>query len=171
MNGNWLRVTPAELTRAKDDLDWARSLADAAMDAEDGRLDGTDKAWDAFDFLLRRRGVDLGIVHGAEAFVDTPDEEPDDDEWLEDLEHDWGYGPPRYLTPEQVAAASEVLNAVTEEELSRGVDQAELGAADVYPAVWDRPDQLGWVTHHLPYAQRFFAAAAKEGDAIICWLD
>lgn len=171
MNGNWLRVTPAELARAKDDLDWAYSLVQAAMDAEDERLSGTGKAWHAFDFLLQRRGIDPEIVYGAEAFVDTPDVEPDDDEYVEEFAHDWGYGPPRYLTPDQVSSASAVLATLTEQDLSDGVDQAELDRAEVYPMIWDRPDQLGWVTHNLPYAQQFFTAAAREGDAVICWLD
>ncbi|MGN9806307.1 DUF1877 family protein [Micromonospora sp. L32] len=172
MNGNWLRVTPAELARAKDDLGWAYDFAQAAMDGEGERVDGTGKAWHAFDFLLERQGVELPIVYGAEAFVETPDAEDEDEDAIAgDPEHDWGYGPPRYLTPEQVAEAAATLDGLTEDDLSRGVDQAELERADIYPQVWDRPDQLSWVTHHLPYAQRFFAAAAREGDAVICWLD
>ncbi|WP_433233549.1 DUF1877 family protein [Micromonospora sp. CA-248260] len=171
MNGNWMRVSPAELARAKDDLDWAYDLVRAAMDGEDDRIGGTGKAWHAFDFLLDRLGIELPIVVGAETFVETPEADPNDDEYVEDLAHDWGYGSPRYLTAEQVAAADALLGALTEQDLSRGVDQAELERADIYPMVWDRPDQLSWVTHHLPYAQRFFAAAATDGDAVICWLD
>ncbi|MEH0827055.1 MULTISPECIES: DUF1877 family protein [unclassified Micromonospora] len=170
MNGNWLRVTPAELARAKDDLTWAYDFAQAAMDDESERVGGTDKAWHALDFLLDRHGVELPIVYGAEAFVETPDAESEDD-LTEDPAHDWGYGPPRYLTPPQVAEAAATLGHLTEDDLSGDVDQGELARARIYPEVWDRPDQLSWVTHHLPYAQRFFAAAAREGDAVICWLD
>jgi hypothetical protein len=162
-------VTPAELARAKDDLNWASELADDAMENEDVRLLGTDKAWQAFDFLLERRGFGVPIVHGAEPFVDSPN--GDDDEYLEDPEVDWGYGPPRYLTPEQVAAAAAELADLTEDDLVRGVDQAELKRAEIYPDIWDRPNKLGWVTHHLPYATEFFATAAKNGDAVICWFD
>jgi hypothetical protein len=177
MNGNWLRVTPAELARAKDDLDWAHDLVKAASKAEDERLMSTGKAWHAFGFLLERRGFGVPIVNGAEAFVESPDADPEDDEFLEYLDYleesgkDWGYGPPRYLTPEQVAAAALELASLTEDDLAGGVDQAELQRAEIYPDIWDRPDQLGWVTHHLPYTREFFVAAAKVGDAVICWLD
>ncbi|MBE1486179.1 YfbM family protein [Plantactinospora soyae] len=170
INGNWLRVTPAELARAKDDLDWAEEFVQAAVAAEDERLCGTDKAWQAFEFLLERRGFDIEIAYGAESFVETPDLDPDDEEFVEP-EVDWGYGPPRYLTPEQVATAATELAGLTEDDLIRGVDPAELTRAQIYPDVWDRPDELRWVTHHLPYVQDYFAAAAKDGDAIICWLD
>jgi len=163
MNGNWLRVTPAELDRAKDDLDWALEFVSGAMDE---RQLGTGKAWDAFDFLLNRRGFTVPIVYGAEQFVDTP-QGPDDD----DPEVDWGHGPPRYLTPEQVATAAAELAGLTEDDLVRGVDQVELTCAEIYPDIWDRPDELGWVTHHLPYVTEFFTTAAKDGDAVICWLD
>jgi hypothetical protein len=165
-----MRVTPAELARAKEDLKWAFELAEAAMENDEMRLLGTDKAWHAFEFLLDRRGFDIPIVYGAEPFVDLAGQEHDD-ECLEDPDSGWGYGPPRYLAPDQVDAAAAALASLTEDDLVSGVDQAELMHAEIYPDIWDRPNQLGWVTHHLPYAQKFFATAAKNGDAIICWLD
>ncbi len=175
MNGNWLRVSPAELEHAKDDLGWAYDLAEAARnDEEPGRWTSTGKAWTGLDFLLDRLGFETPIVLGAESFVELPDVEPDSPEmadFLDNLEHDWGYGPPAYLTPAQVIAAAAQLAELTEEDLIRGVDPAELTRAEVYPDVWDRTGELAWVTHHLPDTQRFFAAAAAAGDAVICWLD
>ncbi|MGW4465412.1 YfbM family protein [Micromonospora sp. NPDC004704] len=177
MNGNWLRVTPAELARAKDDLDWAYDLVRAAREADDDRSSGTGKAWQAFAFLLERRAFDVPIVEGAEGFVEYPDADPEDEEFQEFLEHleesgkDWGYGPPRYLTPEQVATAAAELATITPEDLIRGVDPAELQRADIYPNHWDRPDELVWVAHFLPDARRFFATAAKRGNAVICWIN
>ncbi|MEV4628807.1 YfbM family protein [Micromonospora sp. NPDC049523] len=165
MNGNWLRVTPAELARAKDDLEWAYELAEAAGEAADDRSSGTGKAWQALDFLLRRRGFGVPIVEGAAAFVD-----PSDDDFAES-DQDWGYGPPSYLTPEQVASAAAELATITPEDLIRGVDPAELQHAEIYPNHWDRPDELVWVAHFLPDARRFFATAARRGAAVICWID
>lgn len=180
MNGNWLRVTAAQLAAAKDDLDLAYEEAQDAVDGADERWLCTDKTWHALDFLLERYGVTVPIVYGAEPFVDTPDDaddEADDDaddeaEDEADLDGlDWGYGPPRYLTPEQVAAAATELTDLTEEELLRGVDPAELARAEIYPNVWDRPAELTWAVHALPDVKRFFADAAESGDAVICWLD
>lgn len=169
MIGNWLRVTPAELAKAREDLDWAYELAQGAQDTESSRLYELGKAWHAFDFLLERHGFSVPIVIGAESFVDTSDDEFDED--AEDADTDWGYGPPSYLTPEQVATAATELAALTEEALTRGVDPAELTRAEIYPSVWDRPGELDWIVHHLAYVRKFFAAAAKSGDGIICWID
>lgn len=82
-----------------------------------------------------------------------------------------GYGPPRYLTPEQVATAAAELADLTEDDLLRGVDPAELTRAEIYPNVWDRTDEPTWATHHLPDVKQFIATAAKNCDAVICWLD
>jgi hypothetical protein len=158
MYGNWMRVSPAELDQARGDLDRAYDLAETARNDEDpGRWLASDKAWQALDFLLTRRGVRTPIVHGAEDFADD--------------DVDWGYGRPRYLTPAQVATAADELAALTEEDLIQGVDPAELSRADIYPDLWDSVADLTWVAHFLPSVQQFFAAAAKSGDAVLCWLD
>ncbi|MEU5566843.1 DUF1877 family protein [Micromonospora musae] len=174
MNGNWLRVSPDELERARTDLDWAHQIATAAQDDDSERWTATDKAWNGLDFLLDRLGFDVPLVLGAESFVELPDVEPDSEEmfdFLENLEDDWGYGPPSYLTPGQVAAAAAQLAGLTEDDLIRGVDPQELNRAEVYPGGWERPGELERVAHYLPDVRSFFAAAAKDGDAVICWLD
>jgi uncharacterized protein DUF1877 len=174
MNGNWLRVSPDDLEHAKTDLDWAHGLATAARDDNSERWASTHKAWNGLDFLLDRLGFETPLVLGAESFVELPDAEPDSEEmfdFLDNLEDDWGYGPPSYLTPAQVAAAAAQLATLTEDDLIRDVDQSELDRAEIYPGPWDRPGQLSWVAHYLPDVQRFFASAAKDGDAVICWLD
>ncbi len=174
MNGNWLRVSPDELEHARNDLDWALDLARAARDGNSGRWEHTGKAWHGLDFLLDRLGFETPLVLGAESFVELPDVEPDSAEMIEffdNLEVDWGYGPPAYLTPAQVASAAAQLEALTEEDLLRGVDPAELNRADIYPGGWQEPGRLAWAAGHLPDARVFFAAAAKDGDAVICWLD
>jgi hypothetical protein len=174
MNGNWLRVSPDALEHARIDLAWAYELARTERDGNSERWSATDKAWNGLDFLLDRLGFETPVVLGAQSFVELPDVEPDSQEmfdFLENLEHDWGYGPPSYLTPVQVAAAASQLATLTEDDLIRGVDPSELNRADVYPGNWERPGELVWVAHYLPYVRSFFAAAANNGDAVICWLD
>jgi hypothetical protein len=165
MNGNWLRVTPAELDRAKDDLEWAYELAEEATEAQDDRWLSTSKAWHALDHLLNRYGFEVPLVFGSEAFVA--------DSELEELpeELDWGYGPPRYLPPGKVAAAAAALADLTPDDLLRGVQPADLVRENIYPHLWDEPDSLPWITHTLPEIKEYFAAAAARGDAVICWLD
>ncbi|MEV1072784.1 DUF1877 family protein [Micromonospora parva] len=174
MNGNWLRVSPAELERARTDLGWAYELAMAERNENSERWASTDKAWDGLDFLLDRLGFDVPLVLGTERFVELPDVEPDSDEmfdFLENLEDDWGYGPPSYLAPVDVATAASRLAALTADDLIRGVDPQELKRADIYPGPWEGPRELTWLAHYLPDVQAFFAAAAGDSAAVICWLD
>ncbi|WP_410809093.1 YfbM family protein [Micromonospora sp. 067-2] len=174
VNGNWLRVSPDELKRARTDLGWAYKLAKAERDDNSDRYTTTDKAWNGLDFLLDRLGFEIPLVLGAERFVELPDVAPDSEEmfdFLENLEDDWGYGPPSYLTPVQVEAAASRLAALTEDDLIRGVDPQELDRAEIYPQIWDRPGELTWVAHYLPGVRSFFSAAATDGNAVICWLD
>ncbi|MEU1586914.1 DUF1877 family protein [Micromonospora sp. NPDC005710] len=174
MNGNWLRVSPDELKRAKTDLDWAYGLAMTHRDGDSERWTTTGKAWHGLDFLLERLGFDIPLVLGAEGFVELPDVEPDSEEmfdFLDGLEDDWGYGPPSYLRPIHVATAASRLTALTEDDLVRGVDAQELNRAEIYPGPWKGPGDLAWVAHHLPGVRSFFAAAAGDGAAVVCWLD
>lgn len=168
MYGEWLRVTPAQLARAKGDLAWAFDLAEQAGDDEgerepavaERRSFGTDKTWHALEYLLERGGFPVSIIFGEETFVDDP----------EDPDADWGYGAPQYLTPERVRQAAVALAALTEEALLGGVEQAELEREQIYPMVWDRPDELSWAISYLPDIKAYFAAAATSGDALICWI-
>ncbi|OJF11320.1 hypothetical protein BG844_27035 [Couchioplanes caeruleus subsp. caeruleus] len=167
MLGYWLRVTPGELERAAGDLTWAFALAEQVSETEYAapptpqrrRLLELDKTWHGLDFLLRRRNFPVSVVLGEQDFLFDPDDIPD-----------WGYGPPRYLTPEQVAQAAQAIAALTEADLIAGVDPAHLDRERICPAVWDRSGELEWAVSRLPRATEFLTAAAADGDAVICWI-
>ncbi|MFJ9825711.1 YfbM family protein [Streptomyces sp. NPDC101160] len=165
MIGEYARLTSAELDRAIHDPDWAREFVDEVIEAEldsrpkvsDARCHDVDKAWHALDFLLRRINFPVDIVHGEE---EIPGAE------------DWGYGPPRFLSPERVRVAAETLAATPHEALVEGVRPAELAEAEIYPTVvWERGESLDYVTSHYQALVPFFRAAADAGDAMLIWLD
>ncbi|WP_244942877.1 YfbM family protein [Streptomyces inhibens] len=164
MIGEYARVTPAELDRALGDPEWALKLVIGRMEAESAqrpeparaRCLDVDKAWDALGFLLRRAAFPVDIVHGEQA---VPDAE------------DWGYGPPRYLTPEQVRTAAGALAEMSGASLTAGVGPEDLARAEVYPAiVWERGEPLDYVSGYYDLLRPFFRAAADEGDAMLIWL-
>lgn len=165
MIGEYARLTPAELDRAVQDPRGARELIDALVDAvpEQGaggcppRCLDIDKAWDTLRFLLRRVGFPVDIVHGEEEIPGADD---------------WGYGPPRYLAPQQVREAAAAMAGMSGEDLIRGVTAAEIAQADLYPGIAEE-DEL-WptcVADHYEALVPFFRAAADSGDAILVWLD
>ena len=165
MIGEYARLTPAELERAVRDPDWAREFIGelAEAEADDGpgmssaRCFATEKAWHALDFLLRRLVFPVDVVFGEEDIHGADD---------------WGYGPPRYLTPERVRVAAEALAAIPAEDLVGGVTPDDLAHAEIYPdIIWVGDESLDFVTSHYQALVPFFQAAARDGHAMVIWID
>lgn len=163
MNGEYVRVTPEELARARKDPEWALGLVEEIQDAQEedeptpaeARHFTTHQTWDLLGFLLRRRAFPVDIVHGEEILAGD----------------DWGYGPPRYLTPDRVQLAADALRQITYRQLTHGVDHQELTEAGVYPLMWDSPTSLEWADDLFSPLTAFFRAAASAGHAVLVWLD
>ncbi|THC40447.1 DUF1877 family protein [Streptomyces sp. A1499] len=165
MIGEYSRLTPTELDRAVRDPDWAQEFVNELIEAEldkkpdvsQARCHDVDKAWHALDFLLRRITFPVDIIHGEEGLPQA---------------EDWGYGPPRYLTPERVRVAAEALVITPHHALAEDVSPADLAKADIYPnIIWERGESLDYVTSHYQELVSFFQAAARAGDAMVIWLD
>jgi hypothetical protein len=159
----YARLTAAELHRALDDPDWAGERLDELADAwvdddaepEDARYLGVDKSWPGVEFVLAHAGLPVEAVHGTEP-LHTAEE--------------WDYGPPTYLTPAQVAAVAERLAALPVADLVARVDPGLVRAENLYQVGdWDADDR-DYVTHHATQLQRFYASAAKAGDALVTML-
>lgn len=165
MIGEYVRVTPAELERVLGDPEGAPGLVGRLVEADlrrprtpsAARSLGIGTAWDALGFLLRRVGFPVDIARGEEPVPGADD---------------WGYGPPRHLAADRVGEAAEALAKVSGEELVAGVTPRELADADVYPGVlWRRGESLDHVRGHYEALVPFFAAAARDGDAMLVWRD
>ncbi|MFC8587736.1 YfbM family protein [Streptomyces sp. NPDC057217] len=162
MNGEYLRVTPAELERALKDPEWALELAEEIQDAQEesevpveARHFTTHQTWHLLGFLLQRFAFPVDIVHGEEPLADD----------------DWGYGPPRYLAPDRVRLAADVLRQTTYDRLIQDVDPSELAKAEIYPRIWDSPTSLEWARDLFTPLTEFFRGAASTGHAVLIWLD
>ncbi|MFJ1567794.1 YfbM family protein [Streptomyces erythrochromogenes] len=163
MNGEYLRVTPAELERALKDPEWALDLADEIRDAQEGSAPApagarhftTQQTWHLLGFLLQRSAFPVDIVHGEETLATD----------------DWGYGPPRYLTPDRVRLAADALQQTTYDQLIQGVDPFELVKAEVYPQIWDSPASLEWARDLFTPLADLFRDAASGGHAMLIWID
>ena len=53
---------------------------------------------------------------------------------------DLGFGPAAFLSPDEVQSMAAVLSGVSDERLAGAFAALEMG--DVYPMVWDRPDEV-----------------------------
>ncbi|MEU7020775.1 YfbM family protein [Streptomyces sp. NPDC046203] len=171
MIGEYFRVTAAQLDRAIEDPDWALAYIEDTFDAEEsadsmGGEDGpppagarhfsTDKAWHLLDFLLRRVDFPVDVVHGENPLGDAGD---------------WGYGPPCHLPVDRVRLAAEALSGLTYDRLLDGVDPRDLTAAEIYPLGWEDSASLDWARDWFAGLTTYFEAAARDGHAVVVWLD
>jgi hypothetical protein len=164
MIGEYARLTSAELGRAMDDPAWVREfveeLGEVGGSRDRGvfwaRRMGVGKSWDALRFLLERQGFPVDVVHGGQELPGAGA---------------WGYGPPRYLTGEEVERASRAMAGIAPAALSEGVAAADLARAEVYPVgLWQRGEPLEFVTWHYRELERFFGAAALRGHSMLLWI-
>lgn len=145
-------------------------IADAALieaflypedgDAEPGRHMDLDKAWHAIHFTLNGKAwegeepLSLAVLGG------------------EEVGEDLGYGPARYLIPEQVNAVSTALSDITPEIFGGQFNHAVLAAAGIYPEIWE-DEGAGSLEYVLPFydaLRTFYRSAAERGDAILSYL-
>jgi hypothetical protein len=129
MIANLLALSPERLRELMDDPSslWDFLYPESEEEA-DGRRDNhldLDKTWDAIHFTLNgERGAGdeplfLTILGG------------------EEIGEDNGYGPARYLLPDQVKDVAQALRSIPPADFAARFDPAALTKADVYPGIWD----------------------------------
>ncbi|MGB0749112.1 MAG: YfbM family protein [Magnetospiraceae bacterium] len=86
-------------------------------------------------------------------------------------EDDYGYGPPRYLTPDQVARTAHALDAYNEQSFRESVDLAALAANHVYPEIWQEGDTAtDYLVEYFETLKYLFRDARREGQGLILYL-
>jgi hypothetical protein len=137
-------------------FDYADELADGGdedLPAEQSRSLDTDKTWDAMAFLLHRAGEPaVDVVRGGIRLTDD----------------EWGYGPPRYLTPEQVSRAASDLDAMPFYRLALQFDPDQM--TELYPGIWHDHDSLSYLRGWYERLTTFFRLAAADRDGMVIFL-
>ncbi|MCC6358529.1 MAG: YfbM family protein [Phycisphaerales bacterium] len=119
----------------------------ARPDAVRGEM---EKAWHGLHFVL----------------CGTADEAPPPLGYLlsggEELGDDLGYGPARYLKPDEVKAFRDALMRISDADFARRFDPAALERSDIYPNIWDEDrDEL------LEEYQMYFEQFKRDLDATL----
>lgn len=155
IDGYCARLSPADLGRALADPEVARELTDRLSGAADDRRHEVGPYWDGIAFLLRRRAFPVDLVHGGTELPGAPD---------------LGFGPPRYLTPDQVRCAVDAFDTISPDTLADGLTGAELTAAGVHPlGFWARDGSLDSAVGAYQDLARFLRTAARYRHAIVFW--
>lgn len=89
---------------------------------------------------------------------------------------DVGYGPPHFLTPNEVQDIALALKGVTVDEIRARFDSSAMNEAEVYPARRQTLSGSGWregdregLVELFHSVKSLFLDAAQEGDAVLFW--
>jgi Domain of unknown function (DUF1877) len=119
-----------------------------------------DKAWHGIHFMLTGKAdggdepLALAVLGGEEVGGDV------------------GYGPARFIEPEQVKAVAQALNALSVEAFAARFAPEPMQKAEVYPDIWVRDGQeaLDYVLENYQLLVTLYTDAAQRGDGVIAWL-
>ncbi|MBX7104741.1 MAG: YfbM family protein [Gemmataceae bacterium] len=166
MIGNYRRITPDELAQLRAN---PSSIAEflypkaGPRPSADRRLD-IDKAWHAIHFLLcgdtwEGQPPLVNAVLGGQPLGDVA----------------VGYGPARYLTPDEVKETFDALDGIPTHELLEGFDPQALDDAEIYPQGWSRnsasSEDQEYIGGNYSSLVEFFRKAASSGDAMLEYLN
>jgi hypothetical protein len=86
-----------------------------------------------------------------------------------EIGEDTGYGPPRYLTPEEVRAVADALNGTRHDVFLARFDPNAMNEAEVYSGGWEdcHRQHMGQYLAHLA---GFYERAAETGSAVLICL-
>jgi hypothetical protein len=86
-------------------------------------------------------------------------------------EEDVVYGPARGLTPEEVRAVADALEAIPASEIRDRFDVAAMNQAEIYPHGWQgTTEEREFLVGHYGRLVDFFRDAAEAGDAMLLYL-
>lgn len=121
-----------------------------------------DKAWHAIHYLLTGSNwggeypLGMAVLGGME------------------LGEDIGYGPVRFLTPEEVQAVAVLLDTLSQQTLQERYVPSALEAVGIYPAgIWEEEGQQAfeWLMPWFFQLVAFYKAAGKNGNAMLLFLN
>jgi hypothetical protein len=149
--------TEREKTRAQilQELQSAGAKLPGEQPDEEGL--SLEKSWHSLHYLLTGTAEEAPAPLGNAILGGVP------------IGDDLGYGPARFLTPDQVHEVAAALSKVTREELVRRFDLDAMSAANIYACADE--DELERAQHYFSKLARYFADATARGDAMLLWID
>jgi hypothetical protein len=84
-----------------------------------------------------------------------------------------GYGPPRLFSPSEVQQMHKALSAISDNKLWSRFNAEEMTDQDVYPGIWDEPEEELREEYVMYFNElkKLFAAAASKKLAVVVRLD
>jgi hypothetical protein len=114
-----------------------------------------DKAWHGLHFVLTGSADPCEDPVGKAIFGGT------------EIGEDLGYGPARYLTPQEVAEVASALDDLSVEAVMSRFDPVAMKDARVYPGDWSDPGNEAWIRRAFDDLRSFYDAARDQGAAVL----
>ncbi len=165
MTAGFLRVESQQLKQLQADPDSLETMLDNVFEMGMGgskRDDycDVDKSWQTIHYLLS--GGDPWNVTNTESQAVLGGTE---------FGPDMGYGPPRFLSVEQVKQVAEAIAPIDEAELERRFDPKAMAGADLYAFSHDHPeDELEMAQHYFKDLRTFYSDAAQQDAAVLLFI-
>jgi hypothetical protein len=155
-------ISPGEQERLRAEPDLIEGfLSPDGGEGEPEHYVELDKAWHGIHYLL------TGDVDGG----------PEPLAWAvlggDEVGEDVGYGPARFLTPQEVKQVASAIGSLSAEALVARYEPKAMAQAGVYPQViWVREGQqaLEYVLEYYQKLVAFYREAADRGDGAVLWI-
>jgi len=159
MIGNFLQVSPVDLEELIADPSGVEAFIDPDDDEHENCID-IDKAWHGIHFLLANDpwGGEPPLANAVLGGTEIGD--------------DVGYGPARYLNPDEVRAVADTLKQITSQDFRNRYDARKLLDNEIYPQIWhDDDDAVGYLVAAYDSLRTYYLDAAAKGNAMLKFLN
>lgn len=150
---------PAEKEKARLEIIRELTAAGAKAPKDGPNEDGLrlEKSWHSLHYLLTGSAQEVDSPLGSAILGGT------------EIGPDLGYGPARFLDPKRVQEVSSALNTISSDDLARRFDLNAMIAAKIYACADD--EELELAQHYFEHVVKYYAEAAKRGDAMLLYID
>jgi hypothetical protein len=159
MIGSYRQISPQQLEELKRNPDGMEALLSAEATPDDMAMD-VDKAWNGLHYVLTGTAeggqppLSQAVLGGTEIGGDV------------------GYGPARFLTPEQVRQVAQALAGLDEAALRAKYNPAAMKQAGVYPEeIWEDAESFDYLLENFASLSIFFQDASARGNAVLFYLN
>lgn len=164
IHGQFITVRQSELESYLNDSSPLRERLET-MKNTDPALFHVHKSWDAISYIL------TGFSHGHIKKAAPPFAWVIFGDKAIDPNLDFAYGPPCYLTDDQVKAVHAALSNISVANFKEKYDPNSMNAAKVYPGQWiDDDKSKNYVVDYFEELKAFYEKAARNNWSVICYL-
>jgi Domain of unknown function (DUF1877) len=152
-------TNPTELEKTRAEILHELQSAGVKLPGEGADNEGLslEKSWHSLHYLLTGKTEEAPPPLGYAILGGSP------------IGDDLGYGPARFLSPEQVREVAVALSELSPEDLAQRFDLDAMSAANIYACTDE--DELEMAQHYFSKLVQYYSDATAKGNAMLLWID